>query len=94
VALPVADDTIGAPPLPIANDIEIAQENTRKYLALALLGLLGIEVLAALLAALFICSQLNMKDALSIVFGPTIALVGAATGFYFGSNSTRSPTNG
>ena len=102
---PQPEGYIGAPTKPTAHDINLAQENTRKALALILLGILGIEILAALAAVYVPTLFLNlkpadrpdlstsMKDILSIVFGPTIALVGAATGFYFGSNSGQSRTS-
>ena len=67
---------------------EVERESTRKTLALVLLGILAIEILAALVAAFFPTVTTSMKDMLGLVFTPTIALVGAATGFYFGQ--TRS----
>jgi cytochrome c biogenesis factor len=89
-------DLIEAPPTPTTHEIDLKQENTRKLLAIILLLILAAEVAAALIwvfwAFYFTAKDGKdisplMKDILSIIFGPTIALVGAATGFYFGSNA-------
>jgi hypothetical protein len=89
-------DLIGAPPTPTTHEINLRQEKTRKLLAIGLLLILAAEVAAALFWVFwefyFIAKDGRdisplMKDILSIIFGPTIALVGAATGFYFGSNA-------
>jgi hypothetical protein len=71
---------VGAPIVPTTREVE--RESTRKVLALVLLGILAIEILAAL-AAVFFSTAITaaMKDMLGLVFTPTIALVGAATGF-------------
>lgn len=83
--------TIGAPIIPPTEPIEIQQEKTRKVLALALVGILGVVLLAAVIAGLLPgkgnSRSTAMKDILPIILGPTVALVGAATGFYFGSNA-------
>jgi hypothetical protein len=60
---------------------------------LLLWSLLAIEILGSVLAML--CPDIvhddkavgAVKDILSIVLGPTVALVGAATGFYYGTKS-------
>lgn len=77
--------------MPITREAEL--DRTRKILALVLLGILAIEVVAALMAVFFAATvTAAMKDMLGLVFTPTIALVGAATGFYFGQ--TRSTPGG
>jgi hypothetical protein len=90
------DVAVGAPIAPITTEIP-ERETTRRTLALILLGMLLVEVLAGLAAAIldpFIRVEpggKKMTDSiqivLNIIFAPTIALVGAATGFYFGSNA-------
>jgi hypothetical protein len=77
---------VAAPILPNTRDVEL--ESTRKYLAFFLLAILALEILAALAAVLFFKGESGvastMKEMLAVIFTPTIALVGAATGFYFG----------
>jgi hypothetical protein len=82
---------VGAPAAPTTRDVDL--DRTRKLLALFLLGILAIEILAALVAVFFATTVTTaMKDMLGLLFTPTIALVGAATGFYFGQS--RSTTGG
>lgn len=72
-----------------------ARERMRGVLAVMLACLLIIEVIAGVIAML--CPDIvhdeaavgAVKDLLTIVLGPTVALVGAATGFYYG---TKPPT--
>jgi hypothetical protein len=89
-------DLVEAPPTPTTHEISLKQENTRKLLAIILLLILAAEVAEAFIwvfCAFYFTAKYTkdidilMKDILSIIFGPTIALVGAATGFYFGSNA-------
>lgn len=73
--------------MPTTREIEL--ESTRKYLAFFLLAILALEILAALAAVLLFNGVVaSMKEMLAVIFTPTVALVGAATGFYFGQ--TRS----
>ena len=79
------------------------RDQTRAALAFALLGLLAVEIVAALWVNayyLFGAGEETGKLALgpgqtgfsllvNSILGPTVALVGAATGFYCG---TRNPT--
>lgn len=67
--------------------VEDPQENTRKHLALFLVSILAFEILSILVAA-FTNHLSSAKEALTVIFDPTIALVGAATGFYFGAHSS------
>ena len=67
------------------------QEDTaRRKIAYILLAMLGI-VLAWALASITICpsSEKSTVEVLQIVWGPIIALVSAATGFYFGAKSNH-----
>ena len=65
------------------------QEDTaRRRIAYILLALLGIVILWSL-ASITFCpdSEDKIVNILQIVLGPMVALVSAATGFYFGSKS-------
>lgn len=61
------------------------QEDIRGWLARSLIYILGAEIGVSLVIAMF-CpdSAEKMKDLLAVILGPTVALVGSATGFYFG----------
>src|SRR5476649_154753 len=73
---------------PTTRPLPDRQEDVRQWLAISLTAILALEVTVALLAAA-ICSNSwpHMKDVLIVIFGPTVALVGSATGFYFGSKA-------
>lgn len=78
---------IGAPIVPSTRDRDL--DRTRKLLALVLLAILGFEIVAALLSVIFASGTKDaVKEMLGLLFTPTVALVGAATGFYFGQRST------
>jgi len=72
--------------------MERRRDHTRASLAFALLGLLLVEIVAAIGGSFqFSGADKGMADFNSVInalIGPTVALVGAATGFYFG---TRTP---
>jgi hypothetical protein len=84
----------GAPISPTS--IEYHREETRSKLAFALIAIFGVEVLAALATFVFphqlgidSADLASVKDILSIVFSPTVALVGSAMGFYFGTEGKK-----
>jgi hypothetical protein len=89
-AQPPTDAEVGEPrgaePREIRATIPERQEHARQYLAFALVGIFGLEVLGSMLA-LWFCVRAdllqNLKDILTLILGPTVALVGSATGFYF-----------
>ncbi|HYD37942.1 MAG TPA: hypothetical protein VEA60_10035 [Allosphingosinicella sp.] len=82
-----------------------AQDSARKNIAYALLGITGFIILGGFFLAAWALSPSqpiseNLKTVLAllnVVFGPIVALLGSATGFYFGANAaargnpTRSP---
>jgi ABC-type microcin C transport system permease subunit YejE len=78
-------------PLELRRHIDMLRENMRGYLALGLLLLLAIEVWFGLseISKLAASDKPNnakiVSDWLSSVVTGTIALLGAATGFYFGT---------
>lgn len=82
-----------------------AQDAARKNIAYALLGITALIILGAFILATYALGRNqpigeNLKTVLAllnVVFGPIVALLGSATGFYFGANAvargqeTRSP---
>lgn len=75
------------------------EDAARRRIAYILLGLLGIVVVWALIAITFVLPTIEttdetkikyVTDVLQIILGPIIALVSAATGFYFGSKPSSS----
>ena len=77
------------PPETLPYDPVKDRENVRGKIAISL-----IEILAAIILLSFILlafqpdSSDKLKEILSLVFGPLVALVGAATGYYFGAKSS------
>lgn len=68
------------------------QDATRSYIAYWLLSLLTVMVVGGL-AMLFARPSVtfeNLKSILELIFGPVVALVSAATGFYFGAHQPGS----
>lgn len=64
------------------------QEDARRILALVLVGIFGFEVIVAMLALWLNRGDHDLqalKDILTLILGPTVALVGSVTGFYFGT---------
>lgn len=82
------DQTLGDPEPPKVETTD--REQTRRTLALILIwtfsGMMGVAVLAAIFGPL-ICNfdKELLSETLKVVIPPTIALVGAVTGFYYGS---------
>ena len=68
----------------VSNDGQLELErrmyHTRATMTYILIGIFGGEVLIAFLG-LFVAENSQINGVLSIVFGPTVALVGSATGF-------------
>ena len=64
------------------------EDSARRRIAYILLGLLAIVLIWALVSiTLLPDSEERIVKVLEIVLGPIIALVSAATGFYFGSKA-------
>lgn len=68
---------------PVAS-IDHDRERMRGWIALALVGLLAAVVLAVVLGIAIGTVAVHDLKELSPILGPLVALVGAATGFYFG----------
>jgi heme A synthase len=87
---PVIDigDPAGAGPQP--KTLDEWREWVRRALALVLVGIFGLEVLGAMLALWFGSAHLQeLKDILTLILGPTVALAGSAIGFYFGRGAVE-----
>jgi hypothetical protein len=68
-----------------------SREWVRRFLAVSLVVIFGIEVLGAMLSVWFSTQHLQeLKDILTLILSPTVALAGSATGFYFGRSATES----
>lgn len=67
-------------------DIPAEREKKRGQIALFLIWILAGIIAISLLIVMFSCKPTveNLKSILELIFTPIIALVGAATGFYFG----------
>jgi hypothetical protein len=70
-------------------DPEPNRDKVRGYLAIALVVLL-VGVLVAAWASLWsgLVTEPEVKDLLSVMLPPVVALVGSALGFYFGGKPT------
>ena len=68
----------------------IQEDSARRRIAYILLGLLAVVLIWALLSVTF-CpdSEQRIVNILQIILGPIIALVSAATGFYFGAKDNK-----
>lgn len=71
-------------------DPEPQRERIRGWIALSLLGMLAIVLLLAFVSMWAGMDTEVLQTVLTIIFGPLVALVSAATGFYYGSRSSSS----
>jgi hypothetical protein len=95
-------DTV-KPPTEVPYDPAPDRENVRALIALLLLGSLVAVIILVVLAGIFTAYSCHVKDActpetadlksiraiIELVLTPLIGLVGAVTGFYFGSGSAK-----
>jgi hypothetical protein len=95
--LDLTDETVPAsteadkPPDAKPYDLVKERESMRGRVAGALLVILAFIVIGAFFSLWFNwAKEEELKTVLTILFGPVIGLVGAATGFYFGSDVARS----
>ena len=82
----------------VSPPISHQQETARKRLAYSLIAILAVEVVFAC-SALFISKRFELgievrdiTEIMVVIFGPTVALVGSATGFYFGARTASDET--
>ena len=95
VVTPATVIDLGTSPSSIPQAYEVEQydptetrENFRGAIALALITLMAITVLISLaLVWIHPDRSKDLHDLLALIFGPLIALVGTATGYYFGSQA-------
>jgi hypothetical protein len=69
-------------------DPEPERERMRGYIALGLLGMLALVLLLAFISVWVGMNAEVLRTVLTIIFGPLVTLVSAATGFYYGSRSS------
>ena len=74
--------------LGIEYDPRPIEDTARKYIAYFLIGLLWVVVGGILILVAFGSIELTDIDEFAVILGPVIALVSAATGFYYGTKST------
>ena len=70
------------------------REWVRAFLALALVAVFAVEVIFSIWFLAHSCPDLDsavkaLKELAEVFLGPTVALVGAATGFYFGRSQSH-----
>lgn len=66
------------------------RENMRGLLAIWLIGIMAATIVGSfLLLWIHPDRSKELHELLALVFGPLVALVGAATGYYFGSQSAN-----
>jgi hypothetical protein len=81
IEIPEIED---AEPEPRPITIPERRERTRERIAYILVFIFGFEVVAAMLALLFCGADLRgLKDLLTLILTPTVALAGSVIGFYF-----------
>lgn len=62
------------------------RETTRKNLAFCLVALVAILLITVLAKSLWLMKTMqDMTDLLAVLLAPFVGLVGAATGFYYGT---------
>ena len=69
---------------------EPQRERIRGWIALSLLGMLAVVLLLAFISMWVGMKAEVLQTVLTIIFGPLVTLVSAATGFYYGSRSSSS----
>jgi hypothetical protein len=84
---PPVDSRDLALPGTVPYDPEPRRERVRGWLAAALVGLVAFEVVAAFLALALGAETANIRSLLEVLFAPSVALAGSATGFYFAGKS-------
>ncbi len=77
-------------PTGVSFDPEPQRERMRGWIALTLLGMLALVLLLTFISMWAGMNTEVLQTVLTIIFGPLVALVGAATGFYYGSRSSSS----
>lgn len=84
---PVGPD-VQLEPGTVPYDPEPKRENTRGILAVGLVGLVGVEVILGFIALMSGTPIEDLRQLFEVVFSPSVALAGSATGFYFAGRSS------
>lgn len=77
------------PTVVAGRSLEDRQEDTRKWIAIALVATFAATSLSALLAVIAGWAQVNdIKSLLEVLLPPLVALTGSVLGFYFGTRDS------
>jgi hypothetical protein len=68
-------------------DPEPQRERLRGWIAIGLLGMLAFVLLCSFVSLWLKIDNESLRNVLTILVGPLVALVSAATGFYYGSRA-------
>jgi len=80
------EDERPAPSAPVVLPVDQHRETTRKNLAFCLVALVAILLITVLAKSLWLMKTMqDMTDLLAVLLAPFVGLVGAATGFYYGT---------
>ena len=85
---PPVDPDVRLEPGTVPYDPEPKRENTRGILAVGLVSLVALEVVLGFVALMTGTSIGDLRQLFEIVFSPSVALAGSATGFYFAGRSS------
>jgi hypothetical protein len=72
-------------PVLIPFNPEPQRERLRGWIAIGLLGMLALVLLCSFVSLWLKIDNESLRNVLTILVGPLVALVSAATGFYYGS---------
>lgn len=84
---PPVDPDVRLGPDTVPYNPEPKRENIRGLLAGGLVGLVGLEVALGFIALMTGSAIDDLRELLEVVFSPSVALAGSATGFYFAGRS-------
>ncbi|GEM_PF-1468643 len=88
----ISDEQPQSPQLGEAYDPRPHEDGARRVIAYLLIGLLFLTVIGMFIELSFgIIAVTDIKE-FSVVLGPIVTLVSAATGFYYGTKSNSTPT--
>jgi hypothetical protein len=74
---------------PGAEGVPRQRETIRGIIALVLIAMLGVVIMIAVVASVFLHRVDDAKGILEVVLPPVVALTGTAMGFYFGGQDSN-----